>query len=145
MMAKHRRLGRRRPTLWRRCLVDIVDVRSLLTHLMTPEAAAEGRRGRYLALCGGRRYSGKPHRARTRPLRAMRANVRLDPESKIGGRPVSAMKAWCLRSTRDLTDAHLLAEEMTESGDGTVESVCGARFQQGAPEELRHRHDHSRL
>lgn len=54
MMAKHRRLDRRRPTLRRRCLVDMVDVRSLVTHLMTPDAAGAGLRpqGRYIALCG---------------------------------------------------------------------------------------------
>jgi hypothetical protein len=52
MMAKHRRLGRGRPTLRRRCVIDMVDVRTLLTHLMTPDAAAAGRRGRYVALCG---------------------------------------------------------------------------------------------
>jgi hypothetical protein len=52
MMAKHRRLDRRRPTLRRRGFVDMVDVRSLLTHLMTPDAAAEGLRSGYIALCG---------------------------------------------------------------------------------------------
>lgn len=51
-MAKHRRLNRRRPTLRRRSFVAMVDVRSLLVHLMTPDAAAEGLRGRYIALCG---------------------------------------------------------------------------------------------
>lgn len=51
-MAKRRRLDRRRPTLRRRCFIDMVDVRSLLTHLMTPDAAAAGLRGRYIALCG---------------------------------------------------------------------------------------------
>lgn len=53
--AKHRLLRRRhRLTPRRRCLVDMVDIRSLVMHLVTPDAAAAGLRGkgRYIALCG---------------------------------------------------------------------------------------------
>ena len=41
---------------------------------------------------------------------------------------MSATKFWYRRSAVDLLDAHF-AKEMTRSGDGTVVSVCGARFQ----------------
>lgn len=54
-LPKHRLLRRRhRLTPWRRCLVDMVDIRSLVMHLLTPDAAAAGLRGngRYIAVCG---------------------------------------------------------------------------------------------
>lgn len=53
--ARHRLLRRRhRLTPRRRRLIDMVDIRSLVMHLLTPDAAAAGLRGkgRYIALCG---------------------------------------------------------------------------------------------
>jgi hypothetical protein len=52
---KHRRLRRRaRLALRRPALVAWVDLRTSITHLLTPDAAAAGRvgGGRYIALCG---------------------------------------------------------------------------------------------
>lgn len=78
MMAKHRRLDRRRPTLRRRCFIDMVDVRSLLTHLMTPDAAAAGFRGRYVALCGADVIPAsltEPGRGRCKPCVRMSVSI----------------------------------------------------------------------
>ncbi|HEV7451454.1 MAG TPA: hypothetical protein VGO16_08710, partial [Pseudonocardiaceae bacterium] len=52
---KHRRLRRRARLAPRRpALVAWVDLRTRITHLLTPDAAAAGRAGggRYLAVCG---------------------------------------------------------------------------------------------
>ncbi len=57
---KHRRpsvlerLTRRQPHLGVRATIARVDLRTSITHLLTPDAAAAGRvrGGRYLALCG---------------------------------------------------------------------------------------------
>ncbi len=54
-MAKGRhRLARGQAPAVPRRTVDIVDMRTLLWHSLTPDAAAAGRgpRGRYIALCG---------------------------------------------------------------------------------------------
>ena len=54
-LPKHRLLRpRHRLTPRRRCLVDMVDIRSLVMHLVTPDVAAAGLRGngRCVALCG---------------------------------------------------------------------------------------------
>ncbi len=52
-MGRHT-LRRARLTVRRRPLIAWVDLRTSLTHLLTPDAAAAGRRGggRYIAVCG---------------------------------------------------------------------------------------------
>lgn len=54
MAGRHRLNGRPRLRLRPPALIAWVDLRTELTHLLTPDAAAAGRvaRGRYVALCG---------------------------------------------------------------------------------------------
>lgn len=52
MAGKHRLTGHR--TITKRRGVEMVDIRSLVTHVLSDAAAVAGRRGggRYIALCG---------------------------------------------------------------------------------------------
>ncbi len=79
--ARHRLLRRRHQLTPRRhCLLDMVDIRSLVVHRVTPDAAAAGFRGtgRYIALCGAEVIPAcmtEPGRFRCEPCLSQSASV----------------------------------------------------------------------
>ncbi|MGH3899456.1 MAG: hypothetical protein ACRDTA_14695 [Pseudonocardiaceae bacterium] len=99
---KHRRpslrerLTRRRPRLALQppAPLEWVDLRTSITHLLTPDAAAAGRvrAGRYIALCGAEVIPAGVTRARPWPLRDV---PHRDPRSEIAEHPPMIYAVKC--------------------------------------------------
>ncbi|MGH3974339.1 MAG: hypothetical protein ACRDS9_13580, partial [Pseudonocardiaceae bacterium] len=104
IMGRHRRRDNKQPRRVR--VVDMVDVRDLRIHFMTPDAAAQGLHasGRYTALCGADVLPA----SLTEPRKSAvsRACWRASPINDQGTEFMIIMRYWYLRSARDLLDAH---------------------------------------